>query len=648
MENAELIFHGDALRNTNHLPEFIGKDATIYSRPIKIDPSQRELIWNAYLRNPVLSSAVDKFLQYVTMSGMSIHISMNGKVYDISVEDKKTKEYMTRDLQPQLEIVLRDWILYGYTRVKMIESSMDHGYPSFVVLEEGLTYETFHLTEDFRRKYSIMWNQAGADRGNAHERVVENGYIFLMDEPDIKGNLTSAVALSLRSVQFGNRLWNYYMKSAYNRCSPPYVFGSEGKDNMDLALGGPLAVGVASAEAALDGSIGSGIRAMNFKDMQQKRQYVEAIGMVHDMQDRIAERDNPTTREPARSATAKAQAERKEQKELSIHPELVKTESELPWQRGMLAPQGTKLQTSQQFAAPENMFEIETALALSVASKIGIPGEMLSNKSDKHAANVDAMHHQLRTNVHYFQQKCKALLESMLLQMWAPFFDQIVDEEIGFEEPQYGESYADAEREESEDSEEEETKKRYRQYYGSGSDREISRDERMQNYEMEYSSNDEWHEKRNANLEKRRKMRDSVEVKVTFIHNPSIIPYELLVSYYEQGIITKEAFQDFAVSSAGMPQDAKEPDMEAAVLRRAKAMAEATTVLKPDAAGGASKAKKRKAQSSTSASTSSKTKSASSKQSQKKATQQPKKTAGGKSRATVGTPTPASKKNKRK
>jgi len=588
---AHLIFHAKAAHTPNHLPTFMGghgRNSHNLGEPVQVDHRQRLVIWQAYRNNVSLSTALDRFLQYVTMGGVDVEVSVNGHAYELNGENTLLQEYVSRELRPQIDLVLRDLLLYGYTRIMLVPSAVDETLPSFVVLEEGLTTESFILDQYARRSYQMVFSQTS---GTHEERSVPNGMLFFMDHPDHTGILTSPVACCMSTLQYQEKLWEHYMRSALRGSMPPYVFVPESKADSTLDGGGPLASSVMSAEAALEGSARTHDAHMRSLSDAQRAAYERAINVVHSIRNAhlhgalssdgtSSDRDGGLAGIPPRAPVG-GFASSSTSASYQFAPELERLEQEIPWQFGTVAATNQRLQAQQRVQAPDHIVDMELRLARMVATKIGIPPEMVSSSHEMHSANVDAMHHQLRTNVHAFQGRARSILESLLRHVWAPLLAGSMRTHKADSA-----STSDKSRRKKENSDSDSTEDRRRKRARTRQRRSDDEEDESE-YTSDDSSESELYSDRarteNAELgstcitDLRR-----VQVKVEFTHNPSIVSYDLLKRLYDDGVIHAEAFQEFALGTAGMNQEARLENMEEALRQRHEQTQEGDTRSKSD------------------------------------------------------------------
>lgn len=109
-----------------------------------------------YANNPHVRNAVNMFRRHVLKSGFSINATVGGKTYKFNKENKDTRKYFTDILMPGVERVVTDWILCGYSIVRLFPIDKDGQFPDFVVMRDHVTEQSIEWVND-RRVYHLTF-----------------------------------------------------------------------------------------------------------------------------------------------------------------------------------------------------------------------------------------------------------------------------------------------------------------------------------------------------------------------------------------------------------------------------------------------------------------------------------------------------------
>jgi len=486
-----------------------------------------------YETNSDVRNAVNMFRKHVMKSGIVIDAQVCGQRFRFNQEDKQNIEYYSKVLIPGIERIITDWILFGYSVVRMYPPTESDPLPYFTVMRTHMTEEYIEWKDD-RRQYNLYYSQSrlGPERG----KPVPGGMILMLHPPSDSGMPDTELTTVLEPLARSEFIWSQYINSAYYSSRPPFVVAPESHKGGDALAakvgvwGGNAYLGGAASARRSDGvetSLGDLAIALaksihTQETMPQKRVLTNTV------------EDKPHIRIDKNSPSWKIAA--------SIDAQ--------PWLKKEVLNAGERLQPAPRSAAPEKFMEIQESIVHKIYRAIGIPPEMLTTSHQKHAANVEQTTAELRTNVVEFQGKARTQFSAFFTEL----FSQLIDSKICAEAARQGKE----------------------------------KDVRFLKTEKERA-----------------------KVDFQFEYNPIITP-ELLFSYHDQGIIRPEKFQEFALLIAGMPQDAKEPDLEKAIQRKLDMQVKAKAKASPQGQSASGKVEKPLASSSSSKTTSSDSKTTSS------------------------------------
>ena len=500
-------------------------------REVTIDSQGRKAsIWGLYCNVADVNNAVKMFLNHVIKNGLDIEVQVGGKSWKLDDREDENKHYVRQMLLPNIRQMLRDWLLYGYTRVR-ISHPPESPLPIFSVLREGSTEEKFYWDEYDRRCYTMHY--AGSSKNASGDAEIPGGRLLFMHPPDDEGNLTSPMAMCLMPLMYGMRLWYYFMSAAFGQSHPmPFWTADDNTSSNNMTSYGPLSVhgaaehgltgGQASAEKALQDAVHSQIEAAalaaSYNNSQQQQNYptYDAFGGI-----------SSTGGGGGGGASGVVNT--------SLPSEIREAEKQDPMrdaQRSRIAAPGHRIQMPPPYTTPQQFLEIQHMISQQVYRAIGIPPEMVGSSHQKHAANVEDNAEQLSTRILFFQRHASELIEELIAEMW----EEVIHTHI-----------------------------------------------------ME----DAIEKKKDTDVQYLKKQRESVKVSVNFRFNP-IMPFEGLSNLYNTGIIDFDTYQKYALYSYGIPQDEGQKDGEEALFKREKRAAEMAAAAKPAPAGSSSAASKKK------------------------------------------------------
>ena len=388
-------------------------------REVTIDSQQRKsYIWHLFCNNADVNNAVKMFLNHVIKNGLDIEVQVGGKTWKLDDREEENKHYIREMLLPGIRQMLRDWLLYGYTRVR-ISHPPDSLLPIFSVLREGSTEEKFYWDEYDRRCYTL--NYTGGNSGSGSGEI-PGGKLLFMHPPDDEGNLTSPLAMCLVPLMYGERLWLYYFAGSYGQSHPMPFWVAEDSASSGLMMAhGPMAV-QGSAEHGLTGGQASAEKALSDAMYAQ----MEAAAMAANY--------NSARQSQAHfsSVPTMASSSSGEVGSVSVPREIRDAENRDPMleaQRSRIAAPGHRIQMPPPYTTPQQFLEIQNTISQQVYRAIGIPPEMVGSSHQKHAANVEDNAEQLSTRILFFQRHAAELIEELITEMWHEEIHQHIMEE---------------------------------------------------------------------------------------------------------------------------------------------------------------------------------------------------------------------------
>lgn len=373
----------------------------------EISTSHMMFVESLYKNNTIISTATDQFLSNVTKGGIDIKITVGNKTYEINKNNKNTKRYVRKEVEPQIEKILKDFLIFGYSRVRIVPSREKLGWPSFNTIKKYATKDYFYYTQFGWKEYIMKWNST--DNSYQSGQEVNDGMVLVFNEPDDQGYITSPVSQAAVDAAKLSRLGFYYFKSAFNRANPAFIFTPDPNVSKNLATTGPLPH-LRNAASIIRSKVSSTMATRSSKMNEVERQnYAKSLKNIND--------------QLAKKVTINIKHSRSSNNNIDSHiPKEIRTyEMERPWEYGMVTPVGQKLNNAPTSSAPEQYSDVHDKLTRTIWQKIGMPAEMatgiIGNKNNA-SGNVDHVHKILRDNIHAFQTKAIGLLETLLEEVW--------------------------------------------------------------------------------------------------------------------------------------------------------------------------------------------------------------------------------------
>lgn len=387
------------------------------SQNVEIDNSRVNFIWSIYKNNISVSTAIDQFFTNIIKSGFEVKVSVGGKTFEFNKTNKEAIDYISQELEPQIEKVLRDWMLFGYSRVRIVPSKIRPGWPSFNVIRFNTTKEYFSWDEFGWRHYDIKYTASSNSQFAGHS--VPGGRILIMHEPDDNGELMSPVSRAVSKLAYLERLWMYYMRSSHRRSKPVHIFTPDPNVSKNLEMAGPMPQ-IRNAESIVRSSSSSLQNRSSRINNVERKNYIESLKKINE--------------KLAKKVTVEISNKRSIALDNDINiPKEIKTyENELPWNYGFNTPVGHRLNNAPQSTPPDHFIEVKNMITQEIWQQIGMPPEMstgIVGSSNRVSGNIDHIHKFLRDNIHRFQIKAVSLLEQFLTEVWEGLINKKIFED---------------------------------------------------------------------------------------------------------------------------------------------------------------------------------------------------------------------------
>jgi len=368
---------------------------------VTFNQRQRAFIYGIYRNHITISNAVHTFIDHVLRNGIDLKVSVLGKTYELNDENDELTEYYTKVILPGIEKIFFEWVLFGYARIRVIQSTKKDELPFFVVLREGITEELMWWNKYDQRQYEIKYN---VSHQGMDGQKVPGGMILIMNEPHDDGWLSSPVARATTQISTESRLWHYYIQASFTQSKQAYIFSPDAEKSSNALQ---RQVTLYDGQASLHGTSAARKKYTRNVSLEQYQAAMQASREAQKHGASAIDITLTTLLDPSRA-----------QDDPNIPMHIKTAENKQPWTHSFTAPPGQKLQQPPKVNSPEKFLEVVNALQHNILRAIGLPPEMLSENSKQHAANVEQLQNELRNNIQKIQTKAKPLLRELFMKMF--------------------------------------------------------------------------------------------------------------------------------------------------------------------------------------------------------------------------------------
>lgn len=343
-----------------------------------------------YMSSPVVSTAVNQFVTYVTRSELKIE---GGKI---------SSEQLEREILPAIGVMVLEWVLYGYTNVCAGKSRTSPGRPTLVVVPHLFVQQTMEWDDNWQIKYTVQ-SVGNATVGDASKIRVLCAY-----PPDSRGLLTSPVAQCVTHLGYAEHLWTTYITGSERSVNPVYVFTQERKGASTLPgidsmpLNASLFTRQGLGQAPLDQVIQTA--------EEDATEYTEKVLEAARKQRATALAIQKTEREQVKAASSGEYAIDTEQ----VLPGTLRAQlASDPMDNLYVAPPGHTVTSGPEFKTPSEFTRVIDLIAEELYRALGLPIIMLQSRADT-SSNVEFANNVLNENVVQFQKRISPLIAEAL------------------------------------------------------------------------------------------------------------------------------------------------------------------------------------------------------------------------------------------
>lgn len=364
--------------------------------PFNLELADR--ITKLYMSSPMVSTAVNQMVSFLTRTTLVVE----GEGSEII-----TDEQIKYELQPAVNKMMLEWILYGYTNVCKGKSRVNPGRSTINIVPFSMVHQTIEWDNDWHVKYAgETTSQMGKKQTNID--------VLCMYPPNENGMLDSPVAHCISHLAYAEHLWITYMTGSERAINPAFIFTQQQKTTGTLP-----GIERATLSSSVITSGGVGQVALDKLVRTAESDATEHTKKVLD--------DARTQRS---EALAQQQAARARIKKEAAQDIVYDTDNALPSTvRGnmsidplgnlYLAPAGHAIASGPEFKTPADFTRVLELVAEELYRALGLPIIMLHARADT-SSSVDFAIRSLNASVTEMHKRASALISELLNKYVAP------------------------------------------------------------------------------------------------------------------------------------------------------------------------------------------------------------------------------------
>lgn len=457
-------------------------------RPFKRDMAER--IKTLYTSSPIVSTAVNQLVSYLTRTAITI---------EGDHADRITQEQIDYELQPAINKMMLEWILYGYTNVCKGKSHVNPGRSTINVVPFSLVQQHIEWDDNWHVKYTAETTDTMGKRKKSKIRVL------CMYPPDENGTLDSPLAHCVNHLGYGEHLWMTYVTGSERGINPMFIFTQEQKTTGTLP-----GVERLPLNASIITSGGLGQVPMDKIVKSAESDAIEHTKKVLD------EARTQRSESLAKQQLTREQAKRSGDRDVTFDTEQVLPSglrgnmSVDPLGNMYLAPAGQSFSSGPEFKTPAEFTRVLEVISEELYRALGLPIIMLHGRADT-STSVEFSVDSLNASVTEMHKRASALISRVLTEFIGP---DIKRDRVNAALAKDIVAIADSSSSSSSSS---------------GAEAEILSD---------------------------------VKLSVSFVTSP-VTSFELAQKVYQSGVISDDFYQEWALTILNLPETAKRENMVA-------------------------------------------------------------------------------------
>lgn len=350
-----------------------------------------------YMASPLVSTAVNQFVTYVTRSVLQIEGEGAALISD---------EQRERELVPAINTMILEWVLYGYTNICVGKSRVNKGQPTLVVVPTSHVRQSIKWDRNWQLTY-VAETVGGSENDASRVRVL------CAYPPDALGHLTSPVSHCVTHLGYAEHLWTTYITGSERGINPSYLFVQERRAASTLPGINSMPL---NSSIITSGGLGQApMDQLLARSEQDATEYTEKV------------------LEAARKQRAEAltiqRAEKEQAKKAAAADQIFDTDRVLPGtlraqmatdplNNIYVAPAGYTVASGPEFKTPAEFTHVMNIIAEELYRALGLPIIMLQSRADT-ASNVEFAINMLNENVVQFQRRVAPLIGEALDTVFA-------------------------------------------------------------------------------------------------------------------------------------------------------------------------------------------------------------------------------------
>lgn len=365
-----------------------------------------------YRHNPVVSNLIQYLISYIFKSGVSIKMLTPGSEYLIGKDNEhhSVKYWRDYELQPTMEKIFKEWLLYGYACVKVGKSNVKKDWKTIVLLPRSEVDPYIYLDKNKNPVYKVFW-RSGAGGQMLDSVPIKNSAVLCMFPPSVTGHLDSPIARCMEAIAEMEALRQYQLTAFYRSVETPFIWTSTDTASARQVMHGPEGI-IDSARTSE--YIGSGNQSYSTVKARLQNSVEAAMD-----------------EERANTLWYRTMLRNKRGVDRPYVPEIIRrVEAVDPILEAHIAPPGRVLQRPPDSRLPADVAKLIEEGNKRIYAALGMPASLDALVSDN-VKSVDANDRRQRDSVEYFQNKSKPLFEFFLVKvMTDTIIKEVYEEDI--------------------------------------------------------------------------------------------------------------------------------------------------------------------------------------------------------------------------
>lgn len=359
-----------------------------------------------YRTNTVVSSLVQYIVRYIFKSGISIKMSSPNSDYVIGRESALSKAndnenfnvkyWRDYELQPTMEQIFIEWLVYGYACVTIVRSRVFPEWKTILLLPKNKievyqNYAPYKLPE-----YKVFWKTTTGGQ-MLNSSPIKNSAVLCMFPPTPEGRLDSPIARCMETIAEIEALRQYQLTAFYRAAETPFIWTSTDTASARQVMHGPEGI-IDSARTSE--YIGPGTESYTMVKARVQNSIESALD-----------------EERANSIWYRNKLREMRGVDRPYIPDIIRrVEAVDPILEAHIAPPGRVLQKPPDTRLPADVTKLIEEGNKRIYAALGMPASLDQLVSDN-VKSVDVNDRRQRDSIQYFQERSKPLFVAFLVQV---------------------------------------------------------------------------------------------------------------------------------------------------------------------------------------------------------------------------------------